>query len=139
MVYYFCIIYGNFFLYKYLDKQTENNKAVKEADKKKDRQRNIIPARASFHCAVLLVTSFMVYAVCYGIPVRHTSHVTRDTANTQVTVMLQTDNFDSSTRAYVLSVYSDLYPCILGPSSVVFGAPSIRRKLKSVRPGWIKI
>ena len=72
MVYYFCIIYGNFFLYKYLEKHTENNKAVQEADKKKDRQRNIIPARASFHCALLLVTSFMVYSICYSIPVLYT-------------------------------------------------------------------
>ena len=72
VVYYFCIIYGNFFLYKYLEKHTENNKAVQEADKKKDRQRNIIPARASFHCALLLVTSFMVYSICYSIPVLYT-------------------------------------------------------------------
>ena len=69
VVYYFCIIYGNFFLYKYLEKHTENNKAVKEADKKKDRKRNIIPARSSFHCALLLVTSFMVYSIVYSIPV----------------------------------------------------------------------
>ena len=65
----FCIIYGNFFLYKYLEKHTESNKAVKEADKKKDRQRNIIPARASFHCAGVVVTSFLVFTICYSIPV----------------------------------------------------------------------
>ena len=53
--------------------------------------------------------------------------------------MLQHKDFDASSRAYILSVYSDLYPCILGPSSVVFGAPSIRRKLKSVTPQWIKM
>ena len=38
--------------------------------KKKDRQRNFIPARASFHCAVLLVTTFVLYTICYSIPVR---------------------------------------------------------------------
>ena len=123
-MYYFCIIYGNFFLYKYLEKHTENNKAVKEADKKKDRQRNIIPARASFHCVGVLVTSFMVFTICYSIPVRGIK-----TNFKNLTKILQNKNFDSSTRAYVLAIFCDLYPCILGISVAKLAIKSISTDL----------
>lgn len=70
MLYYFSIIYSNFFLYKYLATMTENNKAIKETDKKKDRKRNFIPARASVMCAVVMVISYIVFALLYSVPVK---------------------------------------------------------------------
>ena len=73
MFYYFSIIYSNFFLYKYLATMTENNKAIKETDKKKDRKRNFIPARASIMCAVVMVISYILFALLYSIPVKDTS------------------------------------------------------------------
>ena len=72
MFYYFCIIYSNFFLYKYLKTMTENNKAIKETDKKRDRKRNFIPARASIMCAVVMVISYVVFTVLYSVPVSQT-------------------------------------------------------------------
>ena len=69
MFYYFCVIYSNFFLYKYLQTMTENNKAIKETDKKKNRKRNFIPAQASIMCAVVMVISYVVFAVLYSVPV----------------------------------------------------------------------
>ena len=108
MCYYFCIIYSNFFLYKYLANMTENNKAIKETDKKKDRKRNFIPAQASIACAVVMVISYIVYALLYTIQ----------------------DTFDAATKAFILSSYADSIPCIIGPGILILGAPAIRRKFK---------
>ena len=36
---------------------------------------------------------------------------------------------DTGSRAYILAVYSDLYPAIICPSAILYGAPSIRRKI----------
>ena len=108
MFYYFCIIYSNFFLYKYLANMTENNKAIKETDKKKDRKRNFIPAQASIACAVVMVVSYMVFALLYSIQ----------------------DTFDTATKAFLLSSYADCIPCIIGPGILILGAPAIRRKFK---------
>ena len=36
---------------------------------------------------------------------------------------------DTGSRAYILAVYSDLYPAIISPSAILYGAPSIRRKI----------
>ena len=108
MFYYFCIIYSNFFLYKYLATMTENNKAIKETDKKKDRKRNFIPARASIMCAVVMVISYILYALLYSIQ----------------------ETFDAATKAFLLSSYADFLPCVIGPGILILGAPAIRRKFK---------
>ena len=107
MFYYFCIIYSNFFLYKYLATMTENNKAIKETDKKKDRKRNFIPARASIMCAVVMVISYIMFALLYSI-----------------------QDLDAATRAFLLCTYADCVPCIIGPGILILGAPAIRRKFK---------
>ena len=35
---------------------------------------------------------------------------------------------DTGTRAYILAVYTDLYPCIIFPMSIIFGSPTVSRK-----------
>ena len=36
---------------------------------------------------------------------------------------------DSGTKAYIIAVYSDLFPCVVAPGVVIYAAPSIRSKL----------
>ena len=39
---------------------------------------------------------------------------------------------DTGSRAYILAVYSDLYPAIISPSAILYGAPTIRRKISAL-------
>ena len=44
---------------------------------------------------------------------------------------------DTGTKAYIIAVYSDLYPCVINPAAVVYCSPSIRSKLKKyLCPFW---
>ena len=36
---------------------------------------------------------------------------------------------DTGSRAYILAVYSDLFPTVICPSAIIYGAPTIRRKM----------
>ena len=53
------IIYSNAFLYFYLRTQTENNIAIKEADRKRDRTRNFVPAKTGFIAVIQVVGKFL--------------------------------------------------------------------------------
>ena len=53
------IIYSNAFLYFYLQTQTENNIAIKEADRKRDRTRNFVPAKTGFIAVIQVVGKFL--------------------------------------------------------------------------------
>ena len=57
-VYNFIIIYNNMFLYFFLKTQTENNMALKETGKKRDRKRNFVPAKAGF------ITVLEIFSEC---------------------------------------------------------------------------
>ena len=35
---------------------------------------------------------------------------------------------DTGTKAYILAVYTDLYPCIIFPMSIIFGSTTVSRK-----------
>ena len=54
-VYNFTIVGSNVYLYLYLRKQTENNRALKDADKKKEKRRNFIPAQIGIIVTVYLI------------------------------------------------------------------------------------
>ena len=45
-VYHAAIVGSNVYLYLYLRKQTENNRAIKDSDKIKEKRRNFIPAQS---------------------------------------------------------------------------------------------
>ena len=46
-------------------------------------------------------------------------------------------SMDAGTRAYILALYSDMFPCVISPMIVLFGAPSVRRKFKNIKIGPI--
>ena len=126
------IIHSNTFLYLYLKTQTENNIALKEADRKRDRKRNFVPAKTGFIAAIQVlgklvdcltrlkfdmsyVVSTVVYATIY--PMR---------------------SMDNGTKAYILSIYNDIYPCVINPLAVLFGAPTVRRKINKFSVNFLR-
>ena len=52
---------------------------------------------------------FLVFAILYGIPIE----------------------MDAGTRAFVIAAYSDFFPCIYGPSVLLYAAPVFREKMTS--------
>ena len=71
---------------------------------KKDRQRNLIPAKTGFLILCLAGFYTIVFSVSYAAL------------------------GDSGTRSYYLSLIQDINACIVVPGIIFFQAPSIRRK-----------
>ena len=40
---------------------------------------------------------------------------------------------DAGTRAYLLSLFNDLFPCFISPIVVLFGAPTVRRQFNKIK------
>ena len=76
-----------------------------EFDSRKDRKRNLIPAKTGL---IILILS-LFYSILFGVGYRAFD--------------------DSGTRSYFISVVSDLHTCLVAPGILVFQAPSIQRKI----------
>ena len=62
-------VLGNVYVWKYLRGQTENNIALKEVDKKKERKRNFVPAKNGIRTAMALIFSYFWHSIFYGFEV----------------------------------------------------------------------
>ena len=62
-------VLGNVYVWKYLRGQTENNMALKEVDKKKERKRNFVPAKNGIRTAMALIFSYFWHSIFYGFKV----------------------------------------------------------------------
>lgn len=113
-VYIYIIIHSNLFLYKFLMNQADkrNLAMINKVDRKRDRKRNFVPAQTGILMIFIVMVSVIFYAVTYSI--------------TSVLIHIK---LDAGTRAYLLALYNDLYPCLLSPLIVLFGAPTVRRQL----------
>ena len=38
-------------------------------------------------------------------------------------------SIDAGSRAYIIAVYMDIFDCLIKPMAVIFGAPTIRKKI----------
>ena len=75
----------NLFLYRYLERRTENNIARSEADKMKDRKRNLVPARIGMMNIFLYVVAMALFMFAYS---------------------FKSDSLDSGTRAFMIAAYA---------------------------------
>ena len=98
--------YFNFF-YRTKDVDTQV-KLKSENDRKRDRKRNLVPAKTGLYILILMVIYTIIPSVLY------------------------ISFSDLGTRAYILSLAFDFLSCIIVPGLVVFQAPLIRRKINKV-------
>ena len=120
-------VYCNIYLYrflryeqeetkKYLDHEYFNRthegkvtgKLKSESDQKKERKRNLVPAKTGLYLLILMGIYTVIHTVSY-------SYI-----------------FDSGTREYFLSLAIDLLSCLIAPGIIVFQAPTITRKMNNV-------
>ena len=99
----------NLFLYRFLSDKTENNSALNEVDRKKDRKRNFIPASIGMTVFVVYGFSLMLFMFTY-------------TYNSK--------NFDSATRAFLNAALTDCMHCIVTPGFIIYGSTDARRLFK---------
>ena len=67
--YNFIVVSGNFYLFKFLKSQTENNSALKSVNKKKERKRNFVNAKSGIMSGFVLVITTIMYTIFYGLQV----------------------------------------------------------------------
>ena len=77
-------------------------------DRRKDRKRNLVPAKTGF---IILILS-LFYSVIFSVGYRAFD--------------------DSGTKNYFVSVFQDLHTCIVAPGILVFQAPTIQRKIQKI-------
>ena len=72
MIFFYQVItvLGNIYVWIYLRGHTENNMALKEVDKKKERKRNFVPAKNGIRTAMALIFSYFYHSIFYGFEVK---------------------------------------------------------------------
>ena len=91
---------------------TSGGQIKSELHRKKDRQRNLVPAKTGILILIMAFLNTIIYYAAYGL----TSSLTSET-------------HDVYTRSCCLGFVTDLYPCFISPMIVLFEAPVIRRKI----------
>ena len=93
---------------KYLNRIHEGKvtgKLKSESDLKRERKRNLVPAKTGIYIVILIGIYSIIHTVSYF------------------------SFSDSGTREYFLSLAVDLLSCIIAPGIIVFQAPTITRKM----------
>ena len=83
-------------------------KLKSEYDRKRDRKRNLVPAKTGIYILILMI----IYTI--------------------ISYVLYISFSDLGTRAYILSLAFDFLSCIIVPGLVVFQAPLIKRKMNKI-------
>ena len=86
-------------------KQEDKSSLKSELHRKKDRQRNLLPAKTGILLLVLVLLVTLAYSASYGM------------------------DLDVYTRSFYLAFVNSLFHPIISPMIVVFEAPVIRRKI----------
>ena len=92
-----------------------------ESHRKKDRQRNLLPAKTGILILFMAFIMTIIYYAAYGYYANLTSQT-----------------LDVYTRSYYLGFVNDLYPCFISPMIVLFEAPVIRRKINKFFSNIVK-
>ena len=116
---------SNIWLYKFLKSQLNTNTAIKDIDVKKNRQRNIIPAKVGILNAIGLIVTYIFYIIIYSIP--NGRLINLDTGTRSV-IFVTCKIMFYLIRSYILTVFHDLLPCIICPGVVIFNSPMIKSK-----------
>ena len=67
--YNFINVSGNFYLFNFLQSQTESNSSLKSVDKKKERKRYFVNAKSGIMKGFVLVINIIMYTIFYSLQV----------------------------------------------------------------------
>ena len=121
-------VLGNIYVWKYLRRNTENNVALKEVDKKKERKRNFVSAKNGIRTAVALVISYFYNSIFYGFKVNMCLSNKFQSNSNAFKV-----NLDTGTKAFLNSCHNDLWMCLIMPILVLLDNSNTKRKLVNIK------
>ena len=107
-----CInIFCNLWLYRYLNRMTKENMALNARDKKKEKKRNLIPAKTGmiYIAAYIFTFTFFMFTFSY-----------------------ESASLDSATRAFLNAVYGDFVQCICNPAIIIYWSSDARKRFKKI-------
>ena len=130
LLYSVSFIYCNTYLFKFLQTQNEQNRTQTRDDFNRRRVRNLVPAKAGvLHAIALVITYVGKYvsnkAKCQKVALGILLILV------YIPMYEPSIDLDVGTKCYILTVYSDLYPCIITPAGVIYAAPTVRTQMKS--------
>ena len=91
----------SFLLFRYLQNITENTIARSEVDKKKDRKRNLIPARIGMMIIAWTGSYIILVSFTYMLPLQY---------------------LDTGSRAFINATYADFSHCVIAPLIMISGS-----------------
>ena len=101
----------NLWLCRYLSKMTLRNTALQAKDRKRDRKRNLLPAKIGLISLVFYVLTYCFFMFTY-------SH--------------KSTNLDSATRAFFNAAYADFFHCLYFPLVTIYGSAEARERIWKV-------
>ena len=68
-IYDLVIVLGNLYMWKFLNLQTENNRSLREVDKKKERKKNFVTGKNTIITSAAVMFSYIYIGISYGLKV----------------------------------------------------------------------
>ena len=109
----FTLICSNYYLYRFLKSQNENNTAKSERQYIQDKKRNYVSARTGFIYVFEMVLSTIMFHFIYNFEYW----------------TFETLSLDCSTKAYFLALYADIFECIINPCLLLAGTPGVKKTI----------
>ena len=101
------IILAHFYLFKFLKTQTDRNISLNDVDRKRHRARNFVSVKTGFAAVACFIVSQVVINSIYKLK-----------------------SLDNASKAYVVAIHNDLYPCLLMPLILL---------IERITEGWKKV
>jgi len=105
----------NFYLYRFLEEKRKNNTALNETDMRKERTRNLLPAKVGVYGIIIFVAHFVLWQLAFALK-----------------------NLDSSERAVMVAVSTDFYYCLYCPALTLYACPAVRRNFRLLQVSFRK-
>ena len=99
----------NLWLFRYLNKMTDQNTALQPSNKKKEKKRNLMPAQVGFLSIVCYFITMVMFTSLYA---------------------YKSAKLDVASRAFCIAVYADLFHCLFSPLVILLGSADAKRRIK---------
>ena len=98
----------NLWLWSFLNRMTNQNTALKVKDRKKDRKRNLIPAKLGMITLALYPSTVLYFMFTFS---------------------SKSTDLDSATRSFLNAAYADFFHCLGYPLLVIYGSAEARKRI----------
>ena len=103
--------------------------ALKAKDLKKERRKNLVPAKVGLFTLGLQITYGTIYCILYSVPI--------DLGKAFSIFDFSWNWLLIGVRQYFISFFNDLIHCIIHPSLIIYNSTVIRSRLKITRDHYL--